>query len=219
VSGENLDHTVIGTGNDATLTNAGTAYALPPGGDYEFLSHNFYGASNLSRVYGVNGVGPAFEYDSVAQSLTPIDTGMAVDTPNHLAAHRGSLFLSFPGGSIQFSQVGEPLTFNPVVGAGEIGVGSDVTALISANTTTLGILARDSVSILQGNDSSDYLLSVLTDEAGAKPNSARKLGDVIYPRQCRSAFAVGDRQLWRLHSRLHVPARRAFARGLCQGRG
>jgi hypothetical protein len=163
-----------------TLTSVGTSYTLPAGGNYEFINHNFYGASNRIAIYGVNGVGPAFVYDPVAETLAPISTGMVVDTPNHIAEHRGSLFLSFPGGSVQFSTVGEPLSFNPIVGAGEIAVGSEVTALISANTTTLGILAERGVFALYGNDASDYVLQELTNEAGALAGTAQKLGDVLY---------------------------------------
>jgi hypothetical protein len=163
-----------------TLTNAGTVYSLPAGGEYSFITHNFFGVSDLLRTYGVNGVGKAFEYDTTADILSPILTGMTVDTPTHLAAHRGSLFLSFPGGSLQFSTVGNPLSFDAVVGAGEIGMGSDITALIPATQGALAILAENSIGVLYGNDSADYQLEVLTDEAGAKAHTAQKVGQVYY---------------------------------------
>lgn len=179
---ENLDATGgngLAQANILTLTNAGTSYALPAGGTYEFINHNFYGASNLARPYGVNGVGPAFIYDVPSQTLVPISTGMTVDTPNHLAAHRGSLFLSFPGGSLQFSALGEPLNFDPLIGAGELGVGSDITALVPT-AGALAVLAENSINVLYGNDASDYLLETLTNEAGALPHTAQKIGNILY---------------------------------------
>lgn len=166
--------------NIATIAGAPTAYELPAGGRYEFISHNFYGASDLTRVYGVNGVGNAFVYDPDADLLSKIIvTGMATDTPNHIEAYRGSLFLSFPGGSLQFSAVGEPTSFDAVIGAGEIGVGSNITGLVTV-PNGLAILACNSINILYGNDSSDYQLEVLTNEAGALAHTAQRIGSVIY---------------------------------------
>lgn len=159
------------------LADGGTTYQLPPGGRFEFITHNFFGASNLSRTYGVDGVGKAFEYDE--QILTGIDTGMAVDTPNHIAAHANRLFLSFPGGSIQYSQVGEPTVFDPVLGAGEIGIGCDCTGFVNA-PGALAIFGTNNVSLLYGHDDSDFVLETLNREAGALPHTAQKLGEIVY---------------------------------------
>lgn len=183
--------TVLGT----TTAAASATAALPAGGRYFFLNHNFYGATDLSAAYMANGVGPALAYDGVG--LTAISTGMTVDTPNRIAAHRKSLFLSFPGGSVQFSQVGEPLIFDAILGAGEIGIGSDVTDLIPANKTTLAILGEESINVLYGNDATDYQLEVLTDEAGALPYTAQKVGQVLYMdnggvRKLTSSAAYGN---------------------------
>lgn len=161
-----------------TTTAAATSPTIPAGGRYFFINHNFYGAEDRAATYMVNGVGKALVYDG--HGFGEISTGMTVDTPERIAAHRGSLFLSFPGGSLQFSQVGEPLVFDAVLGAGEIGVGSDITDLIPANKTTLAILAEDSISVLYGNDSTDYLLETLTDEAGAHSYTAQRMAQVIY---------------------------------------
>lgn len=178
-NGENLNIGGGGAANVATLTNAGTTYALPAGGAYEFITHNFYGSSDRQRVYATNGVGPAIVFSQAEGGLAPISTGMANDTPTHLAAHRGSLFLTFPGGSVQFSTVGDPQDFSPVTGAGELGIGSDITALVPTSGA-LAILAENSIGVLYGNDSSDYVLETLTLESGALPHTAQKIGQVVY---------------------------------------
>lgn len=165
--------------NNLTLTNTGTAYALPAGGKYFFLNHNFYGASNLSRTYGVNGVGKAFEYSGTTAVLSPITTGMTTDTPVRIAEHKNSLFLAFPGGSIQFSTVGEPLDYSPVTGAGELGIGNEVMDFATP-PNSLAILGETSIHVLYGNDSSDYQLEELTDSAGALPYTAQEVGGVLY---------------------------------------
>lgn len=160
------------------LTSAPTLTTLPAGGSYEVIRHNFYGASDLERAYLVNGVGKALEYGG--NTIAEIRTGMTIDTPTHIGVHKNALFLAFPGGSLQFSSPGEPLSFDPIIGAGEIGVGSDITALVSANATTLAILAEVSISALYGNDSTDFQLETLTREAGALAHSAQKIGKVVY---------------------------------------
>lgn len=165
--------------NVLTVTGGPTQTKLPAGGTYQFISHNFYGASNLTRIYGASGVGKAIEYDPVGQQVVEIATGMAVDRPTKIAEHHGSLFLSFAGGSLQFSVVGNPLAFDAVIGAGEIGVGSEITNLLQV-PNALAILAENSISILYGNDSSDYQLEMLTQEAGALPFTAQRLGQGLY---------------------------------------
>src|SRR5690606_6102839 len=90
-----------GASDVATIAADAAAITLPAGGRYEFVNHNFYGASNLLRMYGCNGAGNAFEWDG--ETFVPIHTGMTDDKPKHIAVHKNHLFLSFAGGSVQHS--------------------------------------------------------------------------------------------------------------------
>jgi hypothetical protein len=94
--------------------------------------------------------------------------------------HRQALFLGFPGGSVQFSAVGNPLSFDAIIGAGEIGIGDEITDFVSNTTTSLVILGKNSINVLYGNDASDYQLETLSDESGAFAWSADKVGQAIY---------------------------------------
>jgi hypothetical protein len=174
---ENLDAPAVQM-NIATIAANSTVLTLPPGGRYDFVNHNFYGASSLYRMYSVNGVGPAFEFDGA--TFSPISTGMPVDTPSRIAVHRQALFLAFPGGSVQFSEPGEPHVFNVVLGAGEIGIGSEVMDFIANTKTSLVILGETTINVLYGSDSSDYNMETLTDESGAFAWTADKVGQSIY---------------------------------------
>ena len=42
----------------ATIAGNSSAITLPAGGRYGFVNHNFFGSSDLLRMYAVNGVGP-----------------------------------------------------------------------------------------------------------------------------------------------------------------
>ncbi len=172
---ENLD--VAANLNVATIAGAQVATTLPAGGRYFFVTHNFYGASGTRRIYGCNGVGTAFEFDGTY--FTPIETGMATDTPNRIAVFRNHLFLAFPNGSVQHSAPGEPVSWEPVLGTAEIAIGSDVSDFI-ANIDSLVILGEHGIFVLTGLDISDWTLGTLTLEAGAIPYTAQRIGQGIY---------------------------------------
>jgi len=173
---ENLD--VGGNLNVATIAADSAAITLLPGGTYEFVTHNFFGSSNLERMYGADGVNSAFEWDG--SIYVPILTGMTTDTPTHIAAHKQHLFLSYVGGSVQNSAIGEPYSFSVVLGAAEIGIGQDVTAFLSSVANVLVIFGRNSVNMLYGNDTSDWDLRPLSKEAGAIAKTAKMLGSPYY---------------------------------------
>ena len=152
--------------------------AFPPGGTYEFITYNFIGAQAGVKMYGVNGVGKGFQYDG--STLIFITTTMAPDTPTKVAAHKRHLFFAFPGGSVQHSSIGDPLAWQPITGAAEIAVGDEVTDLVPSAPANLAILAKNSISLLYGNDATDWQLETLTTEAGALPHTAEKMGQIIY---------------------------------------
>jgi hypothetical protein len=172
---ENLD--VGASSNVATVAGDAVNITLPAGGQYFFINYNFYGASQTRRVYGVNGVGPGFEFDGTY--FVPIRTGMATDTPTRVAAFRNHLFFAFPSGSIQHSATGEPISWEPILGAAEIMIGSDVADFI-VNVDSLIILGEHGVFNLTGYDISDWLLNTITLEAGGIPFTAQRFGPGIY---------------------------------------
>lgn len=173
---ENLN--VGANSNVATIAGNSTANALPAGGRYDFENHNFFGATNRKAMYGVNGVGPAFEYDGTVMVSLP--TGMLLDTPQHLGIYKNHLFLSFPGGSIQFSGTGDPYTYQVILGAGEIGLGEDVTDLMGGYKTSMPIFGRNKVAVLYGNDASDFALSVIAEDAGGVEWTVQNIGTPMY---------------------------------------
>lgn len=159
----------------ATIAGDSTELTLPAGGRYDIVSHNFFGLSDLRRLYGANGVGRAFEWDGSV--FVPIRTGLsdALDKPQHIAVHKNQLFLSFAGGSLQHSGIGEPYAWSVLLGAAEIAIGQDVTNLLSL----LGILvitAQNKVSVLYGDDSANWSLKDISADSGAIEWTAQDMG-------------------------------------------
>lgn len=170
---------------DGSFTVRATSFAaqrIAPGGGGRIrtISHNFYGAADRYRLYGTcGGRGQAFELIP-GKGVTNISTGMVPDTPIYIFEIGNHLGLSFPGGSLQFSGTGEPNIFDPILGAGEIGFGTEITDVVQANETAVAIFGESKIAVLQGADAESFALDTLTEEAGAEPDTAQRIGKTIY---------------------------------------
>lgn len=151
---------------------------LAPSGTYRFVNFNFKGSASSAMMYGCSGVHKAFQWDGT--TWTDITTGMASDTPKFIEAHKNYLWLGFANGSLQNSPVGDPTgTWTPRTGANEIGLGDEITALVS-HKDTLVAYANNSVFLLYGSSNSDWSLKPYTREGGALPDCVGVIGgDVL----------------------------------------
>lgn len=184
----------VGATNVATVT-ADVAMTLPPGGQYEAISHNFYGNPSRDALYAVNGVGNAFEFCNGV--FCPIETGTPTDTPTHIAEIAQHLVMAFPAGSVQHSAAGEPLIFDVVQGAGEFGFGTEITNLIQSNESAIAIFGQKKIGVFSGRDVDTFQLAELTEEAGAYAWTAQRMGQTVYMdlrglRDLRATQAFGN---------------------------
>jgi len=177
VTGTFQAETITSTSGSATSTGANTANTFQPGGHFEFRNNNFYGATNLKRMYGVDGVSKGFEWDGSV--FVPIDTGMTVDTPNHLTIHKKHLFYSFRGGSVQHSGTGIQYSWTPLLGASEIGVGDDITGFL-VYAGVLLVYSRNRLDVLYGTSSADWSMSTISEEAGAYEWTVQKVINPVH---------------------------------------
>lgn len=167
--------------NVATIAGDSSAITLLAGGRYEMVRGNFGGVAGTRRIYGVDGVNRAFEFDGVV--FAPIVTGMVLDKPQHVIIHKNHLFLSFDG-SAQHSGIGEPYIFSPIFGAAELATGDTITGFISepgdGTTATLGIYNRNTVHMLYGTSVLDWNLVKFRDELGAFRHSIQQFGQTMF---------------------------------------
>jgi len=166
-----------GTDTVATLTGI-EATAIPPGGKYRTIGHNFYGSADRYAIYGVSGAGQGFEFDGTV--YTPISTGMPDDRPTRVFEIANHLGLVYPGGSVQISSIGEPLIWDVVTDASELGFGTEVTDVIQAAETAVVLFGQQKIGIFTGTDSDTFKLEELTEEAGAEPDTAQRIGQTVY---------------------------------------
>lgn len=179
------DQIRVGGVQRATAAGAASAITLAASGRVETVLANMGGGSGATRLYGADGVNRGFEFDGT--TYVPIKTGMATDTPVHVAVHKNFLFFSF-GGSVQWSGLGTPYVWSPVLGAGELVVSESVTNFQSmpgdANSAALAIYTKNTTHVLYGTSAATWSLIPFDRGTGAEAYTAQTLVD---------AYALDDR--------------------------
>jgi hypothetical protein len=159
-----VDAPVGGAFTAGSLTSGGTltlnsglagslvqaAITLLPGGRVQTFQASF-GGGQSKKLYGCDNVNRGWEFDGT--TLVPIRTGMTTDKPENVVVHKNYLFYSF-GPSVQFSAIGNPYSWSPILGAGELVAADTVTAFSilpgSDTTGALGIFTPDTTHVLYG---------------------------------------------------------------------
>ena len=150
-----------------------TSSPLLAGGRYSVVLHAFTGGTE--KIFWASGVDKACQFDGT--TVTKITTGMAVDTPKFIDVFNDRLFLTFTDGSLQYSNVGNPLDW--ATGAGEIGVGFDITGIRTTVGNNLVIFGYNNISLLTGTSTADWVLSKHSDVVGAFPYTIEKIFDTF----------------------------------------
>jgi hypothetical protein len=187
-SGENLQ---VGAAVKAVSTSTVTQISFLPNGRFETVIANFGGGTTNYKVYGCDGVNRAFEFDGT--TLVPISSGMATDTPEHISFHKQHLFLSF-GASLQFSALGDPYQWTPLLGAGELAMNAPITNLLTLpgdqTSGALAVYTRRDTNVLYGTSSADFSLATLNSGTGGLAYTAQNM-DVAYVLDDRGVISLG----------------------------
>lgn len=150
------------------------------GHDFYFTNYNFYAGTDSFSMYWCDGVNKARVYDG--STVDVIDNvGMDPDDrPIRIAAHNYHLWLAYEGGSLQHSKVGDPLVWDGSLGAGEIGLGDEITNIEAGVQSSLVISLRHGIRVLTGNIQDDFVLEVFSENSGASPRTMQRLLGTIF---------------------------------------
>ena len=174
--GENIQ---VGGITKCAADGASAAITLAPGGKFQHIAHNFYGSSATKRIYGCDGVNPAWEFDGAV--FCPIyfpEKTAPWNKPTFISAHRTYLFLQFVTGQMAGSSPGEPLVFSGLLGATEYGLGDSSTGMMSRSGDVLAIYTRGQTFGLYGTSTDDFVLRLISESFGAIPYTVQKIGTV-----------------------------------------
>ena len=170
----------VSGGFSFTLSGPQAPISLLPGGRFEFAKANFAGQAATRRIYGVDGVNPAWEFDGT--TFAPIRTGAAIDNPAHVAYHKNYLFLGL-GSSILHCAAGLPFQWSSLDGGGEIATGDVVNGMITLpgdqTTAALAVLLRGSFSVLYGTNPTDFNFIGFSTGVGAQKYSVQNMFDLF----------------------------------------
>jgi len=157
----------------------------------ETVIGNIGGGVSNYRAYSCDGKNRAWEFDGT--TLVPISTGMANDKPEHIVVHRQHLFLSF-GASLQFSGLGLPFQWAPILGAGEIAMNATITNLLplpgDQSSGALAVYTRRDTSVLYGTSSANFSLATFNTGTGAVAYTAQTM-DQAYVLDDRGVISLG----------------------------
>lgn len=172
-AGENL---TVSAAVKAKAVGAASAITLSPGGRVTTRIGNFGGQGGAAKVYGVDGVNKAFEFDGT--TYVPLATGMGTDAPTRVAIHRNHLFLAF-GASVQFSSINEPYRWSVILGAGEIALRDNVTDIVNVpgaeSGDALAFYTANTIDVLYGSSAADWQMVSYSDTFGAAAYSAQRM--------------------------------------------
>ena len=181
----------VGGTKHARAVGTYSATTLAPGGRVSTVAANFGGGPANFKLYGCDGVNRGFEFDGT--TYVPIITGMTTDKPTLVAVHKQHLFFAFDY-SLQFSSLGNPYVWDPILGAGEISMNGTITNLnpLPGDQTSgaLGVYTRNDTSILYGTSAEDFKLSVFNSGTGALPYTSQTL-DQVYAFDDRGVMSIG----------------------------
>lgn len=185
---ENLQVSAV---TKAVADGTQAAITLIKDGRFQTVIANFGGGTANYKMYGCDGKNRAFEFDGT--TFVPIKTGMAVDTPGHIAFHKQHLFLSF-GASLQFSALGDPYQWTPLLGAGELAMNAPITNLLvlpgDQSSGALAVYTRTDTSVLYGTSSANFQLSTFNTGTGALAYTAQNM-DQAYVLDDRGIMSLG----------------------------
>lgn len=167
----------------ATVTTAPLANTLPPGGQYEWVSHNFFADDSATYfIYGVNNVGFAFQLDPVNDIFIPLISDQAVratDTPKYITVYRNHLFIGFEAGFMRNSIPGNPYSWDSAVGAQENPTYSECTGFNSTAKALIVYTLRRTLQLtgkLAISSTAPFVIDDASSETGALPYTAQHIG-------------------------------------------
>ncbi|MFL9806354.1 hypothetical protein AB6D40_022885 [Vibrio cyclitrophicus] len=151
----------------ATTSGSMIKASYSNGKPWQFVYHNFYGGTGSRYAYGTNGEAVVEVRPNGVVIPIPIYESRNITS---IEVHRNHLFVSFEGGQLGHSAVGEPLNWEILLGAEQFGVGDEITALQSLAGGYLLIGCKSSMHVLKGNTASDWVLGRLS-SVGVTPGT------------------------------------------------
>lgn len=168
-------------GTDKPLTLPSSYAVAAESARYQFESANPYAADLLDVLFIASGAEQAYMFDS--EYLLPIATGLVanLEKPRHVAWAHNFLALGYRAGTVQVSDLGNPLTWvSDSSLAAEIGAGRRITGLLPMKGNSLGVWTDQSIFVLQGSDPESLTRQDISLDSGAIEYTVVNMGQPMF---------------------------------------
>ena len=115
------------------------------------------------------------------------------DKPYDLVDHRDHLFLAYPSGQLQTSNLGDPMTYTTT--AALFGLGDTITGLVPMKAGTMAIYCSNKTMVLSGAEKTSWALASISVSSGARLYTAQEIAS--------NGLALDDRGLTSLQATLN----------------
>lgn len=102
-----------------------------------------------------------------------------VDKPFLITDHKDHMFLGFPKGQLQTSNLGDPMLYTTT--AASFGMGDEITGVLTMRGAVLGVFCKNRITVISGSSALDWQLEPYSQSAGAKLETALELsGNAVF---------------------------------------
>lgn len=128
-----------------------------------------------------SGVEEAYGFDGTY--LLPIGTGLkpAQEVPRHSAYFQNQLFLGYPVGIVQASDVGEILSYTGGdAGAAELGLSDRITGLLPMRGQALAVFTERTIRAIYSDGAGNFDLKMISPSSGAIEYTVADMGVPVF---------------------------------------
>lgn len=101
-----------------------------------------------------------------------------IDKAIGITAHKNHLFLVYPKGQLQTSNLGDPFTFTST--ASLFGLGDDITGLLTMKGDVLAVFQRNRINLLYGTGATNWVMKEFSPFSGAYGGICDINGNALY---------------------------------------
>lgn len=158
-----------------TTTETGRVFA----NDDEMIAYSAADASiyMIGTVTGSTGSSVTLDVTSYA-GATAADWHICrtdgINRPRGIAAHKNHLFLSYPKGQLQHSDLGDPMVYGAT--AGIVALGDEIVDTRTLRSDVLAITQTSQLSLLYGSSAADWELKAHSQSSNTREGSLQEVG-------------------------------------------
>lgn len=166
---------------DEPLTLPSSDVLADAGTRWTFTTCDPWAVDDSDVMIACSGVEEAYGFDGTY--LLPIGTGLkpAQEVPRHSAYFQNQLFLGYPVGIVQASDVGEILLYSGGdAGAAELGLSDRITGLLPMRGQALAVFTERTIRAIYSDGAGTFDIKMISPSSGAIEYTVADMGVPVF---------------------------------------